>query len=472
MGDEIRHRHFEAADFSRFRRLLEEETDHLTRLFNSQGFSMRGDIVGFELEACIVDDTGNPSANNSEILRTLDNALVVPELSKFNVELNGSPCTLTGRVFSRLHDELLSTWSACQNAARVNRNTLVQVGILPTMRRDLLNSHFMSDMVRYRALNDRIMALRDGQDVELLIEGHEKLDLTHEDVMLEAATTSFQIHLQCKPHRSVRDFNSSVVVSAPMVALSANSPFLFGRDLWAETRIPLFEQAIHIGDRHSQRVIFGTGYAKESLCELFDENKRNHSILIPFVQPEPLNKYAHLRFQNGTIWRWNRPLIGFDYDGQPHLRIEHRVVPSGPTIVDCVANCAMFVGLVRALYKDETPIEEEIPFEIAKNNFYTAARDGLEASIIWKNGKSVNIRELILEELVPLATEALIAEDIPADEVEKFIGVIRDRVDSGINGSAWQRMWVEKHGSSLSELTLHYAEHQETNEPVHTWAIT
>ena len=471
MGDEISVRHFEAVDYSRFRRLLEEETDHVSRLFDNNGFSTRGDIVGFELEACIVDEVGHPKGINQNILGTIDNPLVVPELSEFNVELNGSPCSLTGRVFSRLHDELLSTWSVCQSAARENESMLVQIGILPTMRRDLLNSKHMTDMVRYKALNDRIIALRDGADLNIEIRGREDLALRHEDVMLEAATTSFQIHLQCKPHRAVRDFNAAVALSAPMVALSANSPYLFGRDLWAETRIPLFEQAIDIGERHLQRVIFGSDYAQRTLCEIFSENRLSHSILLPFVQPEPINKYAHLRFQNGTIWRWNRPLIGFDYDGQPHLRIEHRVVPAGPTVVDCVANCAAFIGFVRALVQQTTPIESQIPFHTAKANFYEAARLGLDAEIFWTNGKKVPVKELILENLLPNAREALAAEDIPQEELEKYLGIVRDRVSSGLNGAAWQRNWVAENGHDLAALTRAYTEHQETNEPVHTWKL-
>lgn len=472
MGDEISVRHFEAVDFSRFRRLLEEETEHVTRLFDSNGFSTRGDIVGFELEACIVDEAGNPKGLNQEILDTLNNPLVVPELSQFNVELNGSPCSLTGRAFSRLHDELASTWDACQNAAKENDTKLVQVGILPTMRRDLLNSRNMSDMVRYRALNDRIIALRDGADLRIAISGCEDLNLLHQDVMLEAATTSFQIHLQCKPYRAVRDFNAAIAVSAPMVALSANSPYLFGKDLWAETRIPLFEQATHIGERHLQRVIFGSGYAKDSLCELFSENRLGHTILLPFVQPEPINKYAHLRFQNGTIWRWNRPLIGFDYDGQPHLRIEHRVVPSGPTVIDCIANCAVFIGFVRALGRQETPIEEILPFEVARDNFYAAAQLGLDAEITWINGEKLTVSDLILNNLLPMAGEALELEEVPSDEVDKYLGIIKDRVASGMNGATWQRSWVEAHGNDLAGLTRSYFTHQESNEPVHTWDLT
>ena len=470
MGDEIDRRHFDAVDFSRFRRLLKQETDHLQSLLESNRFSARGDIVGFELEAWIVDSKGKPKAENKKLLDALKNPLVVPELSQFNVELNGSPSALTGNVFTRLHDELLSTWEDCQATANALKCNLIQIGILPTIQQKLLTSEHMSDMVRYQALNDRLMALRDGSELEIHIKGpNEELNIKHDDVMLEAAATSFQIHLQCKPERAIRDFNASIVASAPMVALSANSHYLFGKALWAETRVPLFEQAIDIGTRHLNRVYFGSDYVKESLMEVFAANLHDHAILLPYVQAEPLHKYAHLRFQNGTIWRWNRPLIGFDYDGQPHLRIEHRTVPSGPTIKDCIANCAAFIGFVRALVERTVPIEKEIPFAVAKDNFYAAATHGLAAEIVWANGKTVKISDLITEELLPAAKQALVSAHIPEEECDIFLGIIHERVRSGLNGTTWQQQWVAKHGCDFSQLTLEYARLQETNEPVHTW---
>lgn len=470
MGDEITRRHFDAVDFSRFRRLLKQETDHLQSLMEADRFSTRGDIVGFELEAWIVDGEGQPKAINKKFLKSLKNPLVVPELSQFNVELNGSPSALTGNVFSRLHDELLSTWEDCQATANALNCNLVQIGILPTIQQNLLTSEHMSDMVRFQALNDRLMALRDGSEIEICIKGSdEELDIRHDDVMLEAAATSFQIHLQCKPERAIRDFNAAIVASAPMVALSANSHYLFGKALWTETRIPLFEQAIDIGTRHLNRVYFGSDYVNESLMEVFAANLHDHAILLPYVQAEPLHKYAHLRFQNGTIWRWNRPLIGFDYDGQPHLRIEHRTVPSGPTIKDCIANCAAFVGFVRALVDRATPVEQEIPFDTAKENFYKAATHGLAAEIVWTNGKTVKVSDIITKELLPAAKQALIAAHVPEEECDLFLGIVNDRVQSGVNGTTWQQQWVAKHGRDFPRLTLEYTRLQESNEPVHTW---
>ena len=472
MGDEIDRRHFEADHFSQFRARLEEETHQLASLFRNNQFSRRGDILGFELEACIVDDDGQPSGINRQLLSKLDNPLVVPELAEFNVELNGSPSAVTGSVFTRILDELTTTWGECQSTAKDLNVFLVTIGILPTIQPAILNSDHMSDMVRYYALNDRVMALRDGEPLQIEIEGDELLVMRHHDVMLESATTSFQIHLQCKPERATRDFNAALVASAPMVAISANSPSLFGKHLWQETRIPLFEQAVQLGDRYRERVGFGSGYVSESLSEVFFENVRDHVLLLPYVQSDPVMKFAHLRFQNGTIWRWNRPLIGFDHDGMPHLRIEHRVVPAGPTCLDCVTNLAAFTGFLRSFSDETPPIAEQLSFEKVRANFYAAAKDGLDATFHWLDNKQWNARDLMLQELLPRARDALAAIPIPRKDVDQFMDIATARTESKQTGAQWQRDWVEANGRDFAALTRAYAQRQSTQIPVHEWSIT
>jgi len=470
MGEEISRRYFDAEDFSAFRQKLDEETNLLRGLFERQEFSERGNVIGFELEAWLVDHDGNPLPQNKDFLDRLDNPLVVPELAEFSVELNGSPSALTGRVFSRLQDELDATLRACRAAADAMGCHLVIIGILPTVEQSMLSSDYMSQMVRYQSLNDRVMALRDGKPLEIKIEGDPDLVTTHSDVMLEAAATSFQIHLQCRPENAVRDFNASIIASAPIVAASANSPFLFGHSLWDETRIPLFEQAVEVGERYPARVSFGKGYVEHSLLEVFEENQRDHLILIPAVQDSPPSKFSHVRFHNGTLWRWNRPLLGFDFDGQVHLRIEHRVVPAGPTIKDCIANSAFFFGLVCGMGIQSRGMEDSLPFAVAKKNFYAAARFGLNAKIRWGK-RSKTVRSLIIDELLPLARLGLQSQDIPESEIADYLDVVAGRVDSGLNGAAWQRRWVARNGPDMHGLVRAYRELQDQGEPVHCWDV-
>ncbi|MGR8949364.1 MAG: glutamate-cysteine ligase family protein [Gammaproteobacteria bacterium] len=474
MGSEVPHRFFDADDFSHFRERLDEETALLKELFDSGGFSERGDVAGFELEAWLVDDNGEPTPDNDKFLDKLRSSLVVPELAKFNIELNGSPCALTGKVFSRLHDELAATWQQCQSTANAMGCGVVAIGTMPTAKEEIFDDENMSAMLRYKSLNDRVMALRDGRKLQISIDGEQPLSIEHHDVMLEAAATSFQIHLQCRPQHTVRDFNASLIAAAPLVAIAANSPFLFGHALWDESRIPLFEQSVDVGEHSEPRVTFGKGYVRESMFEIFEENRSDYPILLPVVENTPITRLSHLRFQNGTMWRWVRPLIGFDFDGQVHLRIEQRVPSAGPTLVDCVANAAFYFGLVRGFGLAVTAPESELSFADAKANFYNAARYGLGAQVCcFRAGKlvQVSIRKLIVEDLLPLAELGLQSLNIPNDEINNFLQIIAARADNSQNGAAWQRRWMKLNEGSLHDLVQAYREHQETDKPVHTWQL-
>jgi gamma-glutamyl:cysteine ligase YbdK (ATP-grasp superfamily) len=318
------------------------------------------------------------------------------------------------------------------------------------------------------------MALRDGQKLAIDIEGDDPLCLEHHDVMLEAATTSFQIHLQCRPDMAVRDFNASLISSAPLVAVSANSPFLFGHRLWDESRIPLFEQCVDVGEHNKPRVTFGADYVHDSLFEVFEENRRDHLILIPMVQDSPPEKFSHLRFQNGTMWRWVRPLLGFDFDGQLHLRIEQRVASAGPTPLDCVANAAFYYGMVKGMGLQSAAPESQLTFTDARENFYKAARYGLNARICWATDgrrEEIGMRQLITEQLIPLAQRGLQSLNIPDMEIDEYLGIVASRVDNSQNGAAWQRRWMTRNEASLNDLVLAYRELQDTNQPVHTWPL-
>ena len=355
MGQEIDAAHFSADDFAEFAERMQAETRLLEEWFRDGVFSARDRMGGYELEAWLVDDHACPAPVNDVFLRMLDDAMVVPELARFNVELNDHPQHLWGSAFSRFEASLGATWRRCARAAEDINAHLMMIGILPTVQESELCPENMSDLKRYRALNEQVLRLREGRPLELDINGVEHLRTDQHSVMLEAATTSFQLHLKVRPQRATRAFNASVIASAPMVAIAANSPYLFGHDLWHETRIPLFEQSVSVGGlagaSHGplRRVTFGSGYVRESVLECFIENEQHYPVLLPVCYQDGLEQMAHVRLHNGTIWRWNRPLIGFDYDGIPHLRIEHRVVPAGPTVPDMIANAAFYFGLVQAL---------------------------------------------------------------------------------------------------------------------------
>ncbi|MEW8549741.1 MAG: glutamate--cysteine ligase, partial [Candidatus Thiodiazotropha endolucinida] len=254
--------------------------------------------------------------------------------------------------------------------------------------------------------------------------------------------------------------------------VSANSPYLFGHDLWDETRIPLFEQSIAVGASDlSKRVSFGIRYVYESMMENFLANLQRYPVLLPLLMDEPEEKLAHLRLHNGTIWRWNRPLIGFDDSGSPHLRIEHRVVPAGPSVSDCIANAAFYFGLVSGLANRYESPESDMGFIRTRSNFYNAAREGLQAELFWFNWKTCRAEELIREQLLGVAREGLTSLGIETASVDHWLGIIQQRVVRGTNGATWQRQWVSRHGMDFQALMEAYLEQQESGKPVHEWSL-
>jgi hypothetical protein len=474
MGQEINQTAFDAATFAEYERRLSAEMQLLASMLQSGRFSDKGEIGGYELESWLLDHNYFPAPINQAFLVRLNNPLVVPELSRFNVELNGAPQPLRGKVLSQFEIEIGRNWRQCQDAAHELDSVLMMIGILPTIRQTDLCLGNMSELKRYRALNEQVLKRRAGQPIRIRIEGRERLSLDHPDVMLEAATTSFQIHLQSAQGDAVRYFNASLIAAGPLLAAAGNSPLLFDTDLWDETRIPLFEQSVEIGDaadEDKRRVSFGHGYARASLAECFADNLARHSVLLPLLMHEPPERFAHLRLHNGTVWRWVRPLIGFDADGTPHLRIEQRVLPAGPTIADMLANTALYFGLARFLASLSEAPETQLDFEKARSNFYAAARHGLDTRLAWLDGSEADARTLLLEEILPMARHGLRTLEVDADDIDRYLGILQARVQSGQTGAAWQRAFREKHHADNLQLVAAYLERQRSGVPVHEWEI-
>ena len=474
MGEEIRNSSFNDEDFDRYFQSLKKETELLETWFSNKKFSNDSYRAGFELEAWLVDEQLLPASINASFLDKLNNPLASPELANFNVELNSTPCDLTKNALSQMQSELEKTWQQCKNTAHDLQSDIVMAGILPTLDNDVLTLANMSKMKRYRALNREVLHQRKGKPLVFDINGVEHLRVTHRDVMMEAAATSFQVHLQVNLDNAVRIYNASVALTGPLLALSANSPYLFGKDLWDETRIPVFEQAVAVGGYDGaafgpiRRVTFGDRYIRESWFECFKENLDHYPILLP-VELDSDGSLAHVRMHNGTIWRWNRPLLGFDEKGIPHLRLEQRVIPAGPSTLDVIANAAFYYGAVIALSKLEQPIESQIPHSTARDNFYAAARLGLKSVQRWVGNKEINARDLILEQLLPLAEQGLNEIGIAEEDSKKYLDIIYHRVKTGQTGAVWQRKFVEKYGGNMEQLTRAYIKNQNSGAAVHDW---
>ena len=477
MGSEIAKTEFSAEEFRLFQQNLRKETRLLMEWFSSDAFEKREVMCGFELEGWLVDGDCAPAARNDEFLARVNDPLVVAELSKYNFELNVPPHPLNRQLPEFLRTQLSTLLASCASHAREMGCQPLFTGILPTLQDRMLTLGNMSSMQRFHALNREILKSRSLHPLRIQIEGpKERLEVVHHDVMAEAATTSLQIHFQVPLSKAAAFYNVAHVLSAPMAALSANSPFLFGRELWDETRIPLFEQAVNTpsfvdpAGRPVSRVTFGHDYVRESLREVFLENLDGFPVLLPVLFDHDPGMMHHLRLHNGTIWRWNRPLIGFGDDGLPHLRIEHRVPAAGPSVPDMIANILFFYGAM--LYLQPEVPQSDVSFEEARANFYAAARSGLDAQVRWTTGSSMPVETLILQHLIPGAILALAAAGFGSGDLRYYlVDVLAQRVASRRNGAWWQKSFIAKHGPDFRALTQAYLENQSLGIPVHEWSI-
>ena len=477
MGQDVDQARFDRHDFQRFGERLRAETELLHALVEGGGLSAHAPVAGLELEAWLIDRQGRPAPRNAEFIERMASPDVVTELGRFNIELNVPQRPVAGDGLGRLAADLEQTWRRCREVAAGMGLQAVAIGVLPTLVDADLTMDNLSDRARYRALNQQVLRQRHGRPIRLDIAGPDGgglLHVEHRDVMLEAAATSFQVHLQVPADETVRHYNAALIASAPMVAMSGNSPLLFGRRLWQETRIPLFEQALNIGAREDGahapmgRVGFGSGYAGYSLVECFRENIERFEPLLPVEIDEPAERLAHLRLHNGTIWRWNRPLVGFDADGRAHLRIEHRPMAAGPTLGDMMANLAFAIGLVAALAAEPLAPEARLPFDAARRNFYEAARYGLDARLEWMDGIAVEAAEL-LPALLPLARSGLARLEVAPALAGPWLDLIAERLAARATGARWQLARLDALDGDLAALTLEYAARQAEGAPVHRW---
>lgn len=477
MGQEITLTRFSDADFQQFLDRLADETARLHRFAETGGFADARYVAGFELEAWLLDHAGFPNPVNEAYLRKLNDPLVVPELSRFNVELNAPPIEMGAGVLSALEESLSLTWERCQRAAHGMDAVLAMIGILPTIRDADLCLANISAMKRYGALNAQVLQQRRGAPIRIDIRGQDHLRTQRPDVMLEAATTSFQLHLQVPFPLAARYYNASLLTCAPLLAAGVNSPLLFGHRLWQETRVPLFEQAVELGgyaglaEPAIRRVTFGRDFVSDSLLELFQENLEQYPVLLPVQLEEAPLRFPHLRLHNGAIWRWVRPLIGFDEVGRAHMRLEQRVLPSGPSVLDMVANAAFYYGLVHALARRDEAVVRDLDFAGTRSNFYAAARHGLDADLLWLDGRRHPARMLILETCLPLARQGLRAFGLSDAEIEHYLGVVEARTHSGQTGAQWQLRQLGATKGDVQRMMNDYLENQRSGAPVHEWQI-
>ena len=488
MGRDVPSIHVTQQDRRAYREKVRRCLDVLARMLLESRFDTEPRQLGVEMELNLVDAHGMPAMTNTAVLAAIADPVWASELGQFNLEINVPPRPLSGEAFGALEDDVRGKLAHASSRALATGTRLVMIGILPTLRQGDVTGASMSANPRFRLLNEQMIAAR-GEDMRICIDGPERL-LTHVDtIMPEAACTSVQFHLQVSPEAFSSYWNAAQALAGIQVALAANSPFLFGRELWQETRIPLFEQVTDTRPEELQqqgvrpRVWFGERWIG-SVFDLFEENLRYFPALLPLREDEDpaaalasgeAPTLAELTLHNGTVYRWNRPVYAVD-DGRPHLRVENRVLPAGPTVADVAANAAFYCGLVRALAEAERPVWTQMSFKAAADNLIEGSRHGIGARVYWPGNGDAPVTEVTLRRLLPLAWDGLARWGVKTDDADRLLGIIEQRCLTGRTGATWQTQTVHRlerklsREESLRRMTEGYIERMITNEPVHTWS--
>jgi hypothetical protein len=491
MGKDVTPAAFSHQDRISYRQKVRRCLDVFAFMLDDFCFDADSPTTGLEIELNLMDGDAEPAMRNAEILANLADPTFQTELGQFNLELNARPRLISGDGFADYEQDVIDSLGRAEDRANKADCTIVLVGILPTLtpRHTVLGN--LSANERYRVLNDQIVGAR-GEDISLDIRGVERLRAANDSIAPEAACTSVQFHMQVPPDEFARYWNASQAIAGIQVAVGANSPYLFGRQLWAETRIALFEQATDTRPDELKaqgvrpRVWFGERWIT-SIFDLFEENVRYFPPLLPIMDEEDPVAVLHdggvphlgeLRLHNGTVYRWNRPVYDV-MNGRPHLRVENRVLPAGPTVIDMLANAAFYFGLARELAEQERPIWSQLTFAGAEDNFHAAARRGIEATVYWPQLGEVKVTDLVLEHLLAKAYAGLDRFGVDAAHRDRLLGIIEQRCRAGRNGAVWQTesVWAAEHtrgltrDAALHDMLLRYSKLQRSNDPVHTWPV-
>jgi CBS domain-containing protein/gamma-glutamyl:cysteine ligase YbdK (ATP-grasp superfamily) len=446
--------------------------------------------IGAEQEMFLIDRGLRPAPLALEVLDGLQDSRFTTEIARFNLEANLSPRVIANRCFTEMEQELNTLLAKVRAVAAQHEADILLAGILPTLCISDLTLDNLTPIARYYELNRAITRARGGP-FSIHIKGIDELELEHDNLMMESCNTSFQIHVQVSPREFANAYNIAQAITAPVLAAAVNSPVLFGKRLWHETRLALFQ---HSADERSRtqlmrsqptRVGFGERWVKKSVTELLhDQVTRFRPIMINLPEESSRRVLARgevpslssLFLHNGTVWPWNRACYGVR-DGVAQLRIENRALPAGPTIVDEVANAAFFAGLMIALPEEYGDISKRMSFDDAKSNFFAAARYDLHAQLNWLDNKSISAASLIRDHLLPLAQEGLRQAEVDASDIGKYLGIIDERVKTKQTGARWilkslaAMEKLEPKDLRYHELTAQMLQEQKEGKPVHEWKI-
>ncbi len=477
----------------KFIRSLLNDIRSLEYMLENNWFESGITRFGSELEMVLIDKkTLKPRNIAMEVMDKMKKYnWVETEIAQFNLELNLTPREMTKNHFSLMEKEIQNRLKILDRELNKLDASYILTGILPTIQKFHLNMENLTPRKRYYMLMEALKELRLGKDFELKIFGIDELFVKHDSPFLEAANTSWQVHLQVEASEYVKYYNIAQALASPSISISANSPIVFGKRLWHESRIAMFEQALDTRSTHehmreqSTRVSFGREWLDNSILDVYREDIARFKVLLSseveedsweLIQKGKVPKLESLLVHNSTIYRWNRPQYGISGNGQPHLRIENRVMPAGPTVADQMANAVFWLGMMKGMASQVDDISKKIEYSDLRDNFGRAARFGLEAEFTWFKGKKNHVVDLIKKELLPLARLGLKECKIDSADIDKYLGIIKERVQKKTNGAIWMLQsysQIQKGGVSkdetLSVLTHAIMKNQKSNTPIHKW---
>ena len=492
VGADVEQARYTREQRQQYREKVRRDLDVFERMLGHSQFEFDRPMTGLEIELNLVNEDLGPKLDNKTVLEQIADPNYQTELARYNIELNVHPRPLPGDAALELEQHLRESLNHASARAAELHTGIVAIGILPTVMPEHFEGDWISENIRYAALNNAVLDAR-GEDVWLELEGPtgERIARYSDSLAPESACTSMQLHLQVQPERFADHWNAAQVLAGPQLAVGANSPFFLGQRLWAETRIPLFTQAtdtrsIELKNQGVRpRVWFGERWIT-SIFDLFEENVRYFPALLPEISEEEpeevfesgeVPELKELRLHNGTVYRWNRPIYDI-VQGRPHLRVENRVLPAGPSIADVLANAAFYYGVVRVLAEEDRPVWTRMSFSAAEANFEEGARLGIDARTYWPGLGEVPATELVLRRLLPMAHDGLERWGVSQKVRDRFLTIIEQRCLKVTNGACWQAECVARLESrglprdrALREMLAKYIEGMSANEPVHEWEL-
>ena len=474
----------------KFLKYLLRDVRAMGKMLEEGWFEIDNIRIGAEQELCLIDENAKPAPIAMELLKEINDDSFTTELAKFNLEANLEPLLFEGKCLSQMESNIQEKLEIARKSVKKLHGDVALAGVLPTIRKSDLDIANLTPLPRYRALCDAINKLR-GDEYDLRIQGADELLMRFDTPLLEACNTGFQVHLQVNPDEFVNKYNLAQAITGPVLASAVNSPLLFGKRLWSETRIALFHQSVdtrQVGDHlrdSSPRVTFGNQWLKDSILEIYQEDIARYRVILSSEVDEDVEKLMSegkvpelmaLQIHNGTVYRWNRPCYGIS-NGKPHLRIENRVFPSGPTVTDEIANAAFWLGLLNGMDEEYPDIRESLDFEDAKMNFFAASKLGLDTKFKWTNDKRYTAVDLICNELLPLARQGLKNVGVDDGDITSYLDIIEERTEVGQTGSYWT---IKSYNSLSKSVTREQAltattnamiKNQKKGEPAHKWGL-